>query len=175
MSSQPEAPRVRTMRAAATISSLQVGRRLALAAVGEALLISFFAWYGTSISYTNGASFTDTIGATINAWHGWGIVAMILLLVAAVVCALPLAGTSVRTLAPQLPPRVTEPLIVMGLGALAALCIILYMVTESINLGQGSTTIGLSSGPALGSWVGLVCALIVIGAGYLMRNDGTPI
>jgi hypothetical protein len=170
MSSQPEAPRVRTMRTAATISSLHFGRKLALAAVGEALLISFFAWYGTSYSVLG-----YTIGSTINAWHGLGIVAMILLLAAAVICVLPLAGTSVRKLAPQLPPRVTEPVIVMGLGALAALCIIIYMMTESISLGQGSSTVSLNSGPALGSWIGLVCALIVIGAGYLMQSEPTAI
>jgi hypothetical protein len=162
MSSQPGQPNPQLQQAQQMFSSLSQGRKIAIVAAVVGLIFSFFHWYGASAS---AAGFN--VSESINGWHGWGIIAILLYIVSGAVVLMPFNGLSVRKLVPTLPPAVTDATVVMGAGVIAAIAVILFMLTE----GSSYSGPGYSQGPSFGAYIGLICAIAIAVGGYLMRSD----
>jgi len=143
-------------------NSLSQGRKIALIAAVVGLIFSFFPWYGASYSAGGFSS-----SASINGWHGWGWLAILSFIVAGALVVLPLAGISVRRMITALPPKVTDAMLVMGAGGIAAITTILYMLTE----GPSVSGPGWSAGPSFGVYIGLICAVAIAAGGYLMQKE----
>ncbi|HVA90372.1 MAG TPA: hypothetical protein VNL71_11080 [Chloroflexota bacterium] len=167
MSSNPGQLNPQVDHAKQMFLSLSLGRRIALVAGVVGLIVSFLHWYTASYSASfGGAGLSES--TSISGWHGWGIVAVLLLIVSGVVAVLPLIGiTSVRALVPSLPPTVTDAMVLMGAGVIAVLTTILFMTTE----GSGVSGPGYSEGPSFGAYIGLICGIAVAAGGYLMRSE----
>jgi hypothetical protein len=162
MSSQPGGSNPQLQQAQQMFNSLSQGRKIAIVAAVVGLIFSFFHWYGASASV---GSFS--VSASINGWHGWGIVAILLFIVAGAVVLMPFIGLSVRKLAPTLPPAVTDATVVMAAGVIAAIAVILFMLTE----GTGVSGANFSEGPSFGAYIGLICAIAIAAGGYLMQRE----
>jgi hypothetical protein len=52
------------------------------------------------------------------------------------------------------------------LGAAAAICTIIFMITEGRGYGSG-----FDKGALYGAWVGLVCAIVIAVGGLIMPRD----
>ncbi|HVC81953.1 MAG TPA: hypothetical protein VNL35_15780 [Chloroflexota bacterium] len=160
MSSNPGQMNPRVDQARQMFLSLSLGRRVALVGAVVGLLDSFLHWYSVSIAGFGGGS--------ENGWHGWGLLAVLLLIASGVVAIFPLIGVrSVRGLIPSLPPVVTDSMVLLGAGVLAVLSVILFISTEGPS-GSGN---GISYGPSFGAYIGLICAVAVAAGGFLMRSE----
>lgn len=134
----------------ATLLNLENGVAFIAGAVGVG--ISFFNWYGVS---------TATTSTTyLNAWHGWGIPAAALLLVAA------LLGIG-RWLQMSTLTALREGLLMVLVGLLATASTVIFMVTEGSGYGAG-----YDKGPVYGAVVGLICAIVIAVDGALLAYNG---
>jgi hypothetical protein len=143
---------------------LHRGRQIAVVAAVIGLISSFFHWYTVSAS---AGSFS--VSGSINAWHGWGLLAILGFVVAGAVALLPLGAQTLRALIPSLPPSVTEARVVLGTGVLAVVATIIFMATE----GPSVSGAGLSAGPSFGAYVGLLCGIAIAVGGFLMQQEPT--
>lgn len=141
---------------------LSRGRRVTLVAAALGLLSTFLHWYGVSVDDP-----PFSYSAAINGWHGWGDVAILGYLVAGALGALSRTGTMVRGLIPSLPPSVTDARLVMSAGAGATLATVLFILTE----GSGGAVASVSQGPAVGAYLGLLCALACVAGGFLLTKE----
>jgi hypothetical protein len=157
--SNPTKPNPQVQQVQAMFNGLSMGRKVTLIAGIVGLIISFLPWY--SVSYSGFAS------ASESAWHGWGFLAALLFIVAGVWVLLPLVGVQVRGILASLPPTVTEARLVMGIGVVALICTILFMVTQ----GPSVSVAGLSAGPSIGAYLGIVVSIAIIAGGYLMQSE----
>lgn len=162
MSTQPKQANPQVEAAKRMFSSLSRGRQIALVAGAVGFLASFLPWYGVSI---NAGAYSAS--NSITAWHSWGLLAVLFLIVGGVVAALPLLGTSVRALVPSLPPTLTEPRLLIGAGGIAAIATLLFMFTY----GSSSSGPGYSAGPSFGAYLGLICAVAIAAGGYLLQKE----
>lgn len=163
MSSNPGQANPQVEQAKQMFLSLTLGRRIALVAGVVGLIDSFLHWYSASASI-GGFSASDSI----NGWHDWALISVLLLVLSGVIAVFPLVGIrSIRGLAPSLPPTVTDAMVLMGAGVVAVITTILFMTTE----GPSASVPGVSIGPSFGAYVGLICAIAVIVGGFLMRSD----
>ncbi len=162
MSSNPGQMNPQVDQARQMFLSLSLGRRVALVGAVVGLIDSFLHWYSVSIAGYGGAS--------ENGWHGWGLLAVLLLIASGVVAIFPLMGIrTVRGLIPTLPPVVTDSMVLMGAGVIAVLAVILFIATE----GPSGSAAGISYGPSFGAYIGLICGIAVAAGGYLMRSEPT--
>lgn len=141
---------------------LSMGRRVTLVAATLGLLSTFLNWYGVSVDDP-----PFSYSAAINGWHGWGYLAILGYVVACALSVLFRTGTMVRGLIPALPPSVTDARIVMSAGAGAALATFLFILTE----GSDGAVAGVSQGPSLGAFLGLLCALACVAGGFLLNKE----
>lgn len=102
-----------------------------------------------------------------NGWHDWGLLAALLFIAAGAWVVLPLAGISLRGVLATLPPSVSEAKLVMAIGGVATLATIIFMLSEGRNFSGP----GISAGPSLGAYVGLICAVAIAVGGYLLRRE----
>jgi hypothetical protein len=130
--------------------NLENGVAFIAGAVG--VIFSFFNWYGVSTASTS--------TTYLNAWHGWGIPAAVLLLVAAVLG----AGRWLRWSTFK---ALAEGLSMAAIGLLATVCTIIFMATEGSGYGAG-----YDKGPLFGAVLGLICAIIVAVDGALLAYEG---
>jgi hypothetical protein len=137
------------MRAGA--GSITAGNALVILAAVVGVVFSFLHWYGVTAP---GSATTY-----LNGWHGWGVPAAIIFIVAALVGLGRLVGMSVGT-------NAGESGMMIVLGVAAAICTIIFMVTEGSGYGAG-----YDKGPLYGAWVGLVCAILIAVGGLMMPRD----
>jgi hypothetical protein len=135
------------------VETLNIGVVLAVAGGVVGFIFSFLHWY----------SVTPHGGSTIyfNAWHGWGIPASIIFIVAALIGLGRLAGLSVG-------PAASEAGLMVLLGVAAVICTIIFMATEGSGYGAA-----FSKGPQYGAWVGLICGIVIAIGGLLMPRNPT--
>jgi hypothetical protein len=162
MGTSPSRPNPQLQQAQEMFKGLSKGRQVTLIAGVVGLIISFFPWYKVSVDY---AGFSSS--SSISAWHGWGFLAALLFIVAGAWILLPMLGVQVRGILASLPPTVTEARLVMGIGAVALLCTILFMLTE----GPSGSSVGVSYGPSYGAYLGLIVSLAIIVGGYLTQQE----
>jgi len=162
MSSPSTQPNPQLQRAQELFNGLSQGRKVVLIASVVGFIASLLPWYKVSAG-TSLYSVSDSI----NGWHGWGWITSLLFIVGAVWVLLPAFGVSLRNLLASLPPAATEPRLVMGIGAVAALCTLLFMATE----GPSVSGAGISAGPSFGAYIGLICAIAIAAGGYLVQNE----
>ncbi|HVA91300.1 MAG TPA: hypothetical protein VNL71_15810 [Chloroflexota bacterium] len=143
-------------------TTLSRGVKVVLIAAAVGLLSSILNWYSASASY-GGISY----GGSINGWHGWGYVAILGFAVGAALTMLVVRGGSVRNLAPSLPSVVTDARLVAGAGAVSALAVIIFMLTE----GSSVSAPGFSEGPSFGAYLGLLCGIALTIGGYLLDQE----
>src|SRR5579875_1151758 len=158
MPDQSTQPNPQLQRAQELFSGLSQSRKIVLIASVVGFIASLLPWYSVSAS---------GFSSSINGWHGWGFLAVLLFIVGAAWVVLPLLGVSIQGWLAALPPTVTEPRLVMGIGGVAALCTLLFILTE----GPGVSGPGFSAGPSFGAYLGLICALAVAAGGYLLQNE----
>ena len=164
MSSQPGRSNPQLQQAQQMFSSLSQGRKVTLVAAVVGLIFSFFSWYGVTASYAGYSA-----SGSENGWHGWAFLAVLLFIVAGAWILLPLIGMSLQGVRAALPPNFTEPRLVMGIGGVATLAVLLFMLTE----GHGVSGPGISAGPSFGAFVGLICAVAIAAGGYLMQSEAS--
>lgn len=162
MSSQPGRSNPQLLQAQQMFNSLSQGRKIVAVAAAIGLVFSFFPWYSWKISL-GGFSSSDSVSG----WHGWGFLAVLLMIAAGAWVILPLVGVSVRGVLASLPPAVTEAKLVMGLGGVATLAVLLFILTE----GPRTSGPGVSAGPSFGAYIGLICAVAIAAGGYLMQHE----
>ncbi|HWE60922.1 MAG TPA: hypothetical protein VHB98_04355, partial [Chloroflexota bacterium] len=66
-------------------------------------------------------------------------------------------------------PSVSEAKLVMGIGGVAALAVIIFMLTTGRNVSGP----GISAGPSIGAFAGLICAIAIAFGGYLLQREPT--
>lgn len=142
--------------------NLSLGRKTVLIASVAGFIFSFFPWYSVS-----GGVGPYSFSASESGWHGWGLLASLLFIVAGVWVVLPLAGVSWRGLLAALPHTVNEARLVMALGGVAALATLLFILTE----GHDASGLGFSAGPSFGAYVGLIAAVAIAAGGFLLQNE----
>jgi hypothetical protein len=162
MPDQSAQPNPQLQRAQELFNGLSQSRKIVLIASVVGFIATLLPWYTVSVHFG-----TITSSGSENGWHGWGLLAMLLFIVGAAWVVLPLLGVSIQGLLATLPPTVTEPRLVMGIGGVAALCTLIFMVTE----GGGVSGAGISAGPSLGAYLGLICALAIAAGGYLRQSE----
>ncbi len=141
MSSKPQAQ----MRQG--VGRLSIGSALVVLSGVVGVVFSFFHWYGFS---------TATTGTTyLNGWHNWGVVSVIVLLVAALVGLGRLAGMRVGT-------PIGEAILMTLLGVASAVSTIIFMLTQGSGLGAG-----YDKGPLFGAYIGLICGIVLAIGGLL--------
>ena len=133
-------------------------RRVAAAAAGAGLLSSIAPWYGASSSIQG-----YSVSTSIDAWHGWGLLAVLAFILAGAVALLPTLGDRARAAIPNPRLRVDDARLTSGFGALAILATLIFMRTE----GSGVSFPGYSEGPSFGSYLGLLSAVAVVVGGAL--------
>jgi hypothetical protein len=135
------------------VSSVNIGAGLAVLGGVVGFIFSFLHWYGvTPVGHST---------MYVNGWHGWGIPASIIFIVAALIGLGRMAGLSVG------PPAAEAGLLVL-LGVAAVVCTIIFMATEGRGYGAG-----FSKGPSYGAWIGLICGIVIAIGGLLMPRDTT--
>ncbi|HXT34280.1 MAG TPA: hypothetical protein VN837_01775 [Chloroflexota bacterium] len=153
----PQAEKARQM-----FLSISVGRRITLVAAVIGLVLSFFSWYSGSSVAGNGGSDSG--------WHGWGFLAVLLLIVCGVISALPLLGIpSLRGLMPALPSMVTDGLVLSLGGTIAVVATILFMANEYSGISFSSDA--GSAGFTIWCYLFLVCAIAACIGGFMVRSE----
>jgi hypothetical protein len=144
-------------------NSLSMSRKILLIAGVVGFIVSFFPWAkSSSTSAYVSASVSDS------GWHGVGIIAVLLFILAAAWVILPLLGVQVRGILASLPPNFNESRLVMGAGALALLFTLIDMFTDNPS---GYSGVGVSTGPAWGGYLAVLVSIAIIVSGYLMQNE----
>lgn len=156
----PQAPQAAQMIGWFTM--LSRGQKAVLIAGAVGLVSSFLSWYSASASY-GGISY----GGSINGWHGWGYLAILGFVAAGGLTLLLVRGRSARDLAPGLTPQVTDGRLILGAGIVSAMATIIFMLSE----GSGTSSPGFSEGPSFGAYLGLLCAGVIAGGGYLLEQE----
>jgi hypothetical protein len=149
-------------RAQELFNGLSQGRKVVLIASVVGFILGFLPWYSVS---ENSTAFSYSV--SVNGWTGWGRLSELLFIVAIAWVLLPALGVSLRSLLSSLPPEATEPRLVMGVGAVAALSALLFILTE----GPGVSGAGISAGPSISAYLGLICALAIVAGGYLLQKE----
>jgi hypothetical protein len=166
MSSKPSSPNPQVQQAQQMFNSLSTSRKIILIASVVGFIDSFFHWYSASVDVSAG-SYSASYSGSESGWHGWAIIATLLFIAAGAWVILPLVGVQVRGILASLPPAVTEARLVMGMGGVALLATILFMVTT----GSGASGPGYSEGPSIGAYIGIIVSLAIAAAGFLMQNE----
>lgn len=119
-----------------------------------AFIVSFFPYYGWNHGF-----------GSVNAWHQWALVGMLLILASTIVAAIQVFST--QTL-PRL--AVSWNVLVAGLSVLGAICIVI----RSLTLPSG-TFFGASIGLRWGGWLLIIVAILhAIVAVLRLRASGEP-
>jgi len=149
------------------LGALGTGRLVVLGGSLIGFILGFFNWVSA-----------DSYGES--AWHGWGIIAMLLFIVTAIWAALPLAKVQPRGFLSALPPALTEARLIMGAGLLAAFSVIVFIASEAPRVSfsesgsvsaAGLTLPGSASGgPSIIAYLGLLAALAIIVGGLMMQS-----
>jgi len=162
MSSNPGGPNPQLQQAQQMFNALSTGRKIILIAGVVGLIDSFLHWYTVSVSAgAYSASGSDS------GWHGWAFIAVLLFIVSGAWILLPMLGVQVKGILASLPPNFTESRVVMGVGVVALLCTILFMITD----GPSSTVPGMSSGPSIGAYIGVIVSVAIAAGGYLIQSE----
>jgi hypothetical protein len=162
MSSKPGSPNPQLQQAQQAFNALSTGRKIILIAAVVGLIDSFLHWYTVSVSAgVYSASGSDS------GWHGWAFIAVLLFIVSGAWILLPMLGVQVKGILSSLPPNFTEARLLMGAGAIALLCTILFMITD----GPSGTGPGVSAGASIGAYIGLLVSIAIIVGGYLMQSE----
>jgi len=129
---------------------------LVLAVAGVvALIASFLPYYAATHGY---------ITEKASAWHGFfGWFAALVMVFAGVVALLPRFRPAMRG-------SETTRMGVLGLGVVAVLCVILSMVIDPVGGGDTWTVV-----PAFGSYVALICALVILAGGFVLWRAARPV
>ena len=143
-------------------AGMSQARRVAMAGAGAGLLSSVAPWYGASSSIQGYSGSTS-----INAWHGWGLLAVLAFIVGGVMALLPTLGEKARAVVPNPRLRLDDARLTVGLGALALLATLVFMRTE----GSGVSFPGYSEGPAFGSFLGLLAAVAMVVGGVVLGRE----
>jgi len=127
-------------------------------------IASFLPWYGVSYNL-NFAGIKSSGSASINAWHSYATLGLLLLLAATVVAAVTLLAAESL---PEIP--VSWNVVVMGLSVVGALLVVI----RSLNLPSASGP-GASVGLRWGGWVLLIaCVAHALLAVIRLRESGEP-
>lgn len=129
-------------------------------AAGAGFISSFTPWYAISFS----DSYWST-SISLNGWHHWGLVSVLLFLLAGGLC-IPAVANPRALGHPQATGR-----LLMSAGLVGAVCTVMFMFTEGASL----IAAGSSAGPSMGAFVGLLCSLIVAFSGAtISHRSGSP-
>lgn len=154
-------PTATSFNAGEMLKKLTTGDQVALGACLLFFVFTFFPWIGID---------GDFVSVTQSGFHGWGVVAWLLMLVTAgfVLVRTPLLSEQVQL--PALP--VLDWMIVAGGGALTLLCTLLYWVEYHESQTVGTISIGTTQ--KFGWYVALLSALGIAAGGYLKQTDPQP-
>jgi hypothetical protein len=103
------------------------------------------------------------VSASINAWHSWNVLALLLALVATLVIAVQVFAD---TTLPSLP--VGYRWVAAGLAALG----LLIFIIRTFTLPHGDAGLGVSYGLRWGAWVDLILFVLFTGAAVLAAREG---
>jgi len=132
---------------------VSLGRGLVILAAGVGVIASFVNWYG--VSSAAGGSLD------LNGWHGWGVLAAILFIVAGVISVARVLGVAYGS------PG-SESLLLVIVGLVAVIAVIIFMLTQGSGYGAG-----YKKGPLVGAYIGLVCAIVIALGGVLLQREAT--
>ena|SRR5438270_7488965 len=147
----PPSRQVRDVRLRARSGALALGGRLTWVAGLVLAVSSFTSWYsGHSVE-------GPTLSVT--GWNSGTLGKLVFLIGIAVICVAVL-----RRFGLEFPPSVPAPLIVVALGALAAVFVLIRLISVPASV------VG-TSGRSVGIWISLLAAIAVIAAGLLQANE----
>lgn len=139
------------------LASLTLGQKIAGAAGAALFIILFFPWYGFE-------------GFNASAWEAFGVLDLLLLVVALAAVALAVAGPRIRELGSPVAPSA----ILAGLAALATLLVLSQLIDPPGGGFVGSVEIEI--GRKIGVFLGLIAiAAVTYGAYLMMREEGVTV
>lgn len=117
-------------------------------------LSSFMGWYSVSI----GSFASDEASLSLLGWHS-GVLGKLVFFIGLAVLAL----LTLRATGYELPPSIPSGMVIAGLGALGTV----FVLVRLIDLPDDYAPIGR----AIGLWISLVAALLLVAAGLLKSAD----
>ena len=99
---------------------------------------------------------------------GWAFIAVLLFIVSGAWILLPMLGVQVKGILASLPPNFTESRVVMGVGVVALLCTIMFMITD----GPSATGLGISARTVYSEHTSaLIVSIAIVAGGYLLQSE----
>ena len=148
---------------------LSVGEMIAGIA-GLVLLIDlWFKWYGVEVEGPGGALGNLNIGVSANAWESFGLIDIILFLVALIAI-----GVAVMRALGNMPDMPYPPATIVAIaGAVALLLIIFRIIDSPVDTGGVE---GVDATRKIGVWIGLLAAAAITYGGWrAMQETGASL
>jgi hypothetical protein len=132
---------------------------------GFVLLIDlWFSWYGIKVSAGGGFLNRFSIGASANAWESFGVIDIILFLVALIAI-----GVAVLRALDKLPEMPYPPAALLTVAGAIALLLIVYRIIDTPVDTQGLEGIDVSR--KIGVWLGLLAAAAITYGGWRAMQE----